>query len=82
MRSARLKDGDVAEYDTGNNGVASYIRMTQDDSVLVATNLTGNEITVEVKPDAEFGSFSKILKKFQRGYRFEVGRWHVDDCPV
>ena len=59
-----LKDGDVAEYDTGNNGVASYIRMTQDDSVLVATNLTGNEITVEVKPDAEFGSFSKILKKF------------------
>ena len=59
-----LKDGDVAEYDTGNNGVASYIRMTQDDSVLVATNLTGNEITVEVKPDAEFGSFSEILKKF------------------
>ena len=30
-----LKDGDVAEYKTGNDGVAAYIRMTQDDSVLV-----------------------------------------------
>ena len=60
-----LKDGDMAEYKTGNDGVAAYIRMTQDDSVLVATNLTGETVTVTVNPDEVFGSFSHLLKKFR-----------------
>lgn len=59
-----LKEGDLAEYDTGNKGVASYIRMTQDESVLVATNLTGETAAVMVKPDKTYGSFGKLLRKF------------------
>ncbi|WP_195985114.1 alpha-amylase family glycosyl hydrolase [Clostridium sp. D33t1_170424_F3] len=60
-----LGDGDVAEYDFGNESVASYIRMTNNNSVLVATNLTGEAVTVTVKADGTYGSFGKLVKQLQ-----------------
>lgn len=60
-----LGDGDVAEYDLGNESVASYIRMTNNSSVLVATNLTGEAVTVTVKADNTYGSFGKLVKQLQ-----------------
>jgi glycosidase len=59
-----MSDGDVAIYDSGNESVLSYVRMTHDDRVLVATNLSGAPVTITLDQKKAFAPFTSILKKF------------------
>lgn len=64
MRNAipALKDGAIQEYTTDQPGVTAYVRLTEDQAVLVAHNLTGSPLTVTLDPDQAGGkSFAKIL---------------------
>ncbi|WP_050697777.1 alpha-amylase family glycosyl hydrolase [Anaeromassilibacillus senegalensis] len=76
-----LGDGDVAAYDFGNESVASYIRMTNNSSVLVATNLTDEAVTVTMKADDTYGSFSKLVKQLQVDTRSKLENGSLTIAP-
>lgn len=70
MRNAipALKDGAIQEYATDQPGVTAYVRLTEDQAVLVAHNLTGSPLTVTLDPDQAGGkSFAKILAETGEG---------------
>ncbi|MCH1640281.1 alpha-amylase family glycosyl hydrolase [Paenibacillus timonensis] len=70
MRNAipALKDGAIQEYATDQPGVTAYVRLTEDQAVLVAHNLTGSPLTVTLHPDRAGGkSFAKILAETGEG---------------
>lgn len=70
MRNAipALKDGAIQEYATDQPGVTAYVRLTEDQAVLVAHNLTGSPLTVTLDPDRAGGkSFAKILAETGEG---------------
>ncbi|WP_339314360.1 alpha-amylase family glycosyl hydrolase [Paenibacillus sp. FSL R10-2734] len=57
-----LRDGGIRDYASGNTGVMAYERLTTQDQVLVVHNLTGEEQTIELHPNVDSFSYSKILK--------------------
>ena len=59
-----LRDGDVAVYESGNEKILSYVRMTHNDRVLVATNLSGDTVSMALDQTKAFSPFTGILKKF------------------
>ncbi len=59
-----LRDGDVAEYVIDNSKVCAYVRMTRDDRVLVATNLSGEPQKVTLSQTQAFSGFNSIKKRF------------------
>lgn len=70
MRNAipALKDGAIQEYATDQPGVTAYVRLTEDQAVLVAHNLTGSPLTVTLDPNQAGGkSFAKILAETGEG---------------
>ncbi|MDU2239114.1 MAG: alpha-amylase family glycosyl hydrolase [Paenibacillus sp.] len=70
MRNAipALKDGAIQEYATDQPGVTAYVRLTENQAVLVAHNLTGSPLTVTLDPDQAGGkSFAKILAETGEG---------------
>lgn len=46
-------NGDIDEYDLGTQDLISYIRMTEDERVLVVINLTGRRANQEIAADPE-----------------------------
>ncbi|MCI7814408.1 MAG: alpha-amylase family glycosyl hydrolase [Lachnospiraceae bacterium] len=56
-----LMNGDIDEYPIDSQQIVSYIRMTQDQRVLVIVNLSGETITQELTADPNYGSFRKVL---------------------
>lgn len=56
-----LMNGDIDEYILDSQEVVSFIRMTEEERVLVLINLTGNEITQEIAPDPNYGEFTDIV---------------------
>lgn len=58
-RIPALKDGAIQEYATNQPGITAYTRMTEDQAVLVAHNLTGSELTLTL--DAEGKSYANLL---------------------
>ena len=59
-----LRDGDIAEYVVNNTNVCTYVRMTHDDRVLVATNLSGEPQKVSLSSAQAFSEFNSIRKRF------------------
>jgi glycosidase len=57
-----LRDGGIRDFASGNIGVMAYERLTTQNQVLVVHNLTGEEQTIALHPNAEGFSYSKILK--------------------
>ena len=56
-----LMNGDIDEYDLGTQELISYIRMTEDERVLVVINLTGEEQTQEIAADPNYGEFTQSV---------------------
>lgn len=56
-----LMNGDIDEYDLGTQELISYIRMTEDQRVLVVINLTGKEQTQEIAADPNYGEFTQSV---------------------
>lgn len=56
-----LMNGDIDEYVLESQEIVSYIRMTEDQRVLVLINLTGDEMTQEIAPDPNYGEFTEII---------------------
>ena len=56
-----LMNGDIDEYDMDTQELISYIRMTEDQRVLVVINLTGNEQTQEIAADPNYGEFTQVV---------------------
>lgn len=44
-----LRNGDIDVYETGDQGIESFIRMTKDESLLVLVNLTGETKELDLK---------------------------------
>ncbi|MNE39486.1 Alpha-amylase precursor [compost metagenome] len=57
-----LKDGDIRNYSTGVKGVTTFVRLTNEQRVLVAHNLTGTQQVIELSDQSEQYSFKTILK--------------------
>ena len=55
-----IRNGDIDTYETGDQGIVSYIRMTEDESMLVLINLTGETQTLELAPSEKYGEFTSI----------------------
>ena len=63
-----LKDGAIQEYTTDQPGITAFVRLTEDQAVLVAHNLTGQELTVSLDPNQADGkSFTKLLAETGEG---------------
>lgn len=56
-----LMNGDIDEYDVDSQEIISYIRMTEDQRVLVLINLTGSELTQEITADPNYGEFTDVV---------------------
>lgn len=56
-----LRDGDIDVYETEDQGIVSFIRMTQSESVLVLVNLTGEVKELDLAPSETYGEFTQIL---------------------
>ena len=56
-----LRTGDIDEYNTGDQGIVSFVRMTESQSVLVLINLTGETKELDLEPSEKYGEFTKIL---------------------
>lgn len=56
-----LSNGDLDEYPLESQEVVSYIRMTEDQRVLVVINLTGNEQALEITADPNYGEFTSVV---------------------
>ena len=56
-----LMNGDIDEYDMDTQELISYVRMTEDQRVLVVINLTGKEQTQEIAADPNYGEFTKTV---------------------
>ncbi|MEF2966372.1 alpha-amylase family glycosyl hydrolase [Paenibacillus sp. M1] len=76
MRTAvpALKDGAIAEYESGNPGVAAYLRLTEEQTVLVVHNLTGSEQSINLSENAEGLNFGQILKATREGAALDGGK--------
>ena len=55
-----LRNGDIDVYETGDQGLVSFIRMTEDESMLVLINLTEETKTLELAPSEKYGEFTGI----------------------
>ncbi|MEG6591358.1 alpha-amylase family glycosyl hydrolase [Paenibacillus barengoltzii] len=63
-----LKDGAIQEYATDQPGITAFVRLTEEQAVLVAHNLTGHELTVSLDPNQADGkSFTKLLAQTSEG---------------
>lgn len=56
-----LKNGGIDVYETGNNKVVSYIRMTEEQRVLVLINLSGETVHVPVASSDVYGQFLRVI---------------------
>ncbi len=56
-----LRDGDIDVYETEDQGIVSFIRMTQSESALVLVNLTGEVKELDLAPSETYGEFTQIL---------------------
>ena len=56
-----LMNGDIDEYVLDSQEIVSYIRMTEDQRVLVLINLTGKEMVQELEADPNYGAFTNVL---------------------
>ena len=53
-------NGDIDTYTLESQEVVSYIRMTQEERVLVLINLTGEEKQLQITDDPNYGAFTFI----------------------
>lgn len=60
-----LMNGDIDTYTLESQEVVSYIRMTQEERVLVLINLTGEEKQLQITDDPNYGAFTEVA--FQAG---------------
>ena len=60
-RIPALMNGDIDEYNLDSQQIISYIRMTEDQRVLVVVNLSGETLTQELVQDPNYGSFHRVL---------------------
>ena len=76
-----LRDGDIDVYETGDQGVASFIRMTQDESVLVLVNLTGEVKELDLEPSEVYGEFTQIVFQSTDDTQSSIDGAHVTINP-
>ncbi|WP_068782929.1 alpha-amylase family glycosyl hydrolase [Paenibacillus phocaensis] len=67
-RIPALKDGAIQEYATNQPGITAYTRMTEEQAVLVAHNLTSSKLTLSLNPSQADGkSFTQVLAETGEG---------------
>lgn len=69
-----LKDGSIAEFQSGNPGVAAYLRQTEEQTVLVVHNLTGSTQSMDMADNKDGLAFEGILKTTREGAVLEGGK--------
>ncbi|WP_083613610.1 alpha-amylase family glycosyl hydrolase [Paenibacillus sp. P46E] len=57
-----LRDGDIRDYPSGNSGVMAYERITSGQQILVAHNLTGESLSIAIRPGTGKHPYVKIIK--------------------
>lgn len=57
-----LRDGDIRDYPSGNAGVMAYERITSGQQILVAHNLTGESLSIAIRPGTGKHPYVKIIK--------------------
>ncbi|OKP66163.1 alpha-amylase [Paenibacillus sp. P3E] len=57
-----LRDGDIRDYPSGNAGVMAYERITSGQQILVAHNLTGESLSITIRPGTGKHPYLKIIK--------------------
>ncbi|RCX18149.1 glycosidase [Fontibacillus phaseoli] len=66
-----LRDGTIGDIDSGNDSVTAYLRLTDQQTVLVAHNLTETEQSIDLAKAGEEFSFKSILKSTREGATLE-----------
>ncbi|MNO40541.1 Alpha-amylase precursor [compost metagenome] len=66
-----LKDGDIRKYSSGVKEVATFVRLTNEQRVLVAHNLSSIEQVIELSDQADKYSFKTILKATNQGAKLD-----------
>lgn len=62
-----LKDGGIKEYSTDNDGVTTFVRLTAEQKVLVAHNLTGETQIIDLAENADEHQFKAVLNQSGEG---------------
>lgn len=63
-----LKDGAIQEYETDQSGITAFVRVTEDQAVLVVHNLTGGKLTFTLESNQADGkSITKLLAETSEG---------------
>lgn len=70
-----LRDGGISTYDGDNNSVMTYLRLAEQETLLVAHNVTGKEQTVTLNPAGP--TFSKITNSTKDGASLENGKLNL-----
>ncbi|MDN4069614.1 alpha-amylase family glycosyl hydrolase [Paenibacillus sp. FSL R5-0407] len=62
-----LQDGTIRDMDSGNDSVTAFLRLNEQQTVLVAHNLTGTEQSIDLSKAGDDYSFKSILKATREG---------------
>lgn len=76
-----LRIGDIDEYDTGDQEIVSFIRMTESESVLVLINLTGETKELDLEASETYGEFTNILFRSSDDTQSSLEGSHVQIQP-
>ena len=76
-----LRNGDIDIYETEDQGIVSFIRMTKSESVLVLVNLTGEIKELDLTPSETYGEFTQILFQSTDDQQSNLNKNHVTINP-
>ncbi|MCI7813618.1 MAG: alpha-amylase family glycosyl hydrolase [Robinsoniella sp.] len=76
-----LMNGDLDEYPIDSQEIVSYIRMTNEQRVLVLINLTGEALTQELSADPNYGEFTSIIFQSQNDTSSSLDGQNVTIAP-
>ncbi|WP_379151748.1 alpha-amylase family glycosyl hydrolase [Paenibacillus sp. sgz5001063] len=68
-----LRNGDIRDYPSGQAGVMSFERITSAQQVLVAHNLTGEAVSIPIRPGTGEHTYNKIIQVIPGTARLNQG---------
>lgn len=69
-----LRDGGIADYESGHDGVMAFERIADTQHVLVVHNLTGESQSIELQPGRNERRYSKVLKSLPTESEWSQGK--------
>ena len=76
-----LRNGDIDVYETEDQGIESFIRMTKDESLLVLVNLTGETKELDLKTSEVYGDFTSVFFQSADDKESKLEGSHVTISP-